>query len=785
MRHGGRLIERYILWAILPYLLLAVLLLAAILFAQQTTRITELLVSAHVPVTVMLDVLAALLPNVLIFAVPMATLAGIVIGFSRLGSDSELVAMRAAGIGTIKMVWPVLLLGLLLTAGTLYLNLQVAPQATRAWKLATLRAALFKLDSPVEPRSFTTDIPGFVIYVRDGDKEQGRWGRVFLFSQKKGGATQLVTARSGRLDTAAERSELVLSDAVITTLPSPGVTREAYVTERLEQVRVVLETGRKALLERLRQEQIEAEEMNWNSLGSYAAKQEGTRRRELYTLWHKRLTFGLTPLVFSLLGAAVGLRVRKGGRGFGIVLTLLLMIAYYLIALGGEQMARAGTVTPLLGAWLATVVTVICSLMLLLKNPGRLLNWRRPKATGESDNEFALAHGGQLKQSAVNAANLADKRPAAATISTKWSRRLGFPSLLDASILRSLTLNFIAALISLVAIFQIFTLFELWRFIAATGTGANTVIRYLFLLLPLIIVSLLPASLLIAILASYALMARRSEAVAWWACGQSIYRLMMPGILFAVLVGGSLWLVQEQLLPEANKRQDALRAQIRGGVARATTTLGRQWLASTETGRLYAYDYEEDEDALREPAIYEFDAEGVHLAQIITGKIGRWSTANSLEVETAELVGLKGAQVSREAGDKLRVERVASPEMFKPGIDKPSQLSAKDLSAYIKKTRGRGGETIPLLVALQRKYAEPFGTLVMALIGIPLALSFGRRSAIAALASAVVIGLVFWAATGGFQQLGVYHLLPPAVAAWAPTIIFMAAGTYLLSRART
>ena len=781
MRLGGRLIERYILWAILPYLLLSLLLLAAILFAQQATRITELLVSTRVPVTLVLDVLAALLPNVLIFAVPMATLAGIVIGFSRLGSDSELVAMRSAGIGTFKMVWPVLLLGLFLTAGTLYLNLEIAPKATRVWKLATLRAALYKLDSPVEPRSFTTDIPGFVIYVRDGDKEQGRWGRVFLFSQKKDGATQLVTARNGRLDTAAERSELVLSDAVITTLPSASGTREAaYVTERLEQLRVVLETGRKALLERLRQEQVEAEEMDWSTLGGYAASQAGTRRRELFTLWHKRLTFGLTPLIFSLLGAAVGLRVRKGGRGIGIVLSLLLMIAYYLIALGGEGMARAGTLSPLFGVWLATVVTVVCSLMLLLRNPRRFLTWKRSKAVDGSDNEISIAYyGAQLKPSQYS------YRPATANVSTKWTRRLGFPSLLDASVMRSLALNFVVALISLIAIFQIFTLFELWRFIAATATGANTVIRYLFLLLPLIIVQLLPASLLIAILASYALMARRSEAIAWWACGQSIYRLMMPGILFAGLVGGSLWLVQERLMPEANKRQDALRAQIRSGVARATTTLGRQWLASTETGRLYAYDYEEEDGTLQEPAIYEFDAEGVHLAQIIKGGTGRWITPSSMEVEMAELVGLKGERVSRESGNKFQVERVASPEVFKPGIDKPSQLSAKDLSAYIKKTRSRGGETAPLIVALQRKYAEPFGALVMALIGIPLALSFGRRSAIAALSSAVVIGLVFWATTGGFQQLGVYHLLPPAVAAWSPTIIFMAAGTYLLSRART
>jgi LPS export ABC transporter permease LptG/LPS export ABC transporter permease LptF len=776
MRHGGRLIERYILGAILPYLLLSALLLAAILFAQQATKIAELLVSTRVPITLVLDVLAALLPNVLIFAIPMATLAGTVIGFSRLGGDSELVAMRSAGIGTWNMVWPVLLLGVFFTAGTLYLNLQIAPKSARVWKQATLRAALYKLDSPVEPRSFTTDIPGFVIYVQDGDKEQGLWGRVFLFSQMKDGRTQLVTARSGRIDTAAERSELVLSDAVITTLPPQDVNHEAqYITERLAQVRVLLETGRKALLERLRQEQVEPEEMEWSVLGGYAATQSGAKRRDVLTLWHKRLTFSLTPLVFSLLGAAVGLQVKKGGRGLGILLSLLLMVAYYLASLFGEQMSRAGTLSPGVGAWLATVLSLTVSLLLLLANQKARFSWRIRQAS-----KVGVGSDNSLKS--LSDYSLIDNGPITKIAST---RLLGFPSLLDIGILRSLILSLVVALLSLIAIFQIFTLFELWRFIATTATASNMVIRYLLFLLPLVIVQLLPASLLIAVLASYALMARRSEVVAWWACGQSVYRLLMPGLLFAIVIGGVLWFVQERLMPETNKKQDALRAQIRNGVSRATTTLGRQWLAAPETGRLYAYDYEEEEGTLKDPVIYQFDTEGVHLVQIIRGSMGEWPAPNRVEIRGAESVTLSGEQVSIETGDQIEIRHVASPDVFKPGIDKPSQLSANDLSAYIRKIKGRGGETAPLMVALQRKYAEPFSALVMTLIGIPLALSFGRRSAIAALASAVAIGLVFWATIGGFQQLGTYNLLPPAVAAWAPTIIFLAAGAYLLSRART
>jgi lipopolysaccharide export LptBFGC system permease protein LptF len=243
MRPGSRLIERYIIAAVLPYMLLALLLQGAILFTQETSRFAELLVEARVPLALVTEFALALVPRLLSYTLPIAMMIGTIIGFSRMGSDSELVAMRAAGVGTWKMLWPVLVIGALLSGATIYLNLVAVPEAEGTIRRTALRAALYRLDSPVEPRSFTAEIPGYVIYVRDGDKQQGQWGRVFIYSQEKDGATRLVTARSGRIDSSAEQSELVLTDAVVTTLPAAQAKEgeSAYITERVAQTRVVLD----------------------------------------------------------------------------------------------------------------------------------------------------------------------------------------------------------------------------------------------------------------------------------------------------------------------------------------------------------------------------------------------------------------------------------------------------------------------------------------------------------------------------------------------------------------
>src|SRR2546421_6602789 len=101
-----RLIQRYLLRGIFPYILLSLVLLTAILFAQQTVRYLEGTFQGLMPIGLVNGVALSLLPAVLIFTLPMAVLARTLIGFGRMGSGSEVVAMRAAGGGSVRMRLP-------------------------------------------------------------------------------------------------------------------------------------------------------------------------------------------------------------------------------------------------------------------------------------------------------------------------------------------------------------------------------------------------------------------------------------------------------------------------------------------------------------------------------------------------------------------------------------------------------------------------------------------------------------------------------------------------------
>jgi LPS export ABC transporter permease LptG len=761
-RFGRLLVPRYVLGATLPYTLLSLLLLTSILFAQQAGRLAEVILYTDLPASLLGNIAVTLLPGVLVFTIPLAILAGTIVGFSRMGTDSEIIALRAAGIGSWTLIWPILLLGLVATAFTFHIHLNEAPQAARDLERVALQGALAKLDSPVEPRTFST-LPRYVIYVRDGDNAQGAWGRVFIYAQQKD-QTEIFTARSGRIDSSGEQSELVLTDVLSAKFPTAeSKDPTSYVVERSDQLRISINTGRADIIQRLNERDVNADTMDWNDLRTRVETGTAVQKREALRILNRRTALALAPLVFSLIGVALGLRVRRGGRGLGVLISLVVVVIYYLISLLGESLSRVGTVSPYIGPWAATAFLLVVSFLFLFIN----------RLPGASLGRLFRFRSGNAKSPAITRA----KR----TIGIgNWA----FPNLMDASLLRTLALSFLVGFVALASLFNIFTLFELWRFIAVSQAGATLVARYLLFLLPLISVEMFPATMLIAVLITYALLARRHEAIAWWASGQSVYRLMLPGVIFAIGMAAGSWLIQEHLMPGANLRQDALRARIRGGEARAITGTGRQWLASTETRRFYSYEFQEN-GTLKDLTIYELDQEAVHLSKVVSGKTAIWTDPNHLLMSETETLALNEMEVVRLVGPQVSFSGVDPPSVFKPSVDKPSQLSAKALNNYVKAAKQRDEDVSALSVALQRKYSGPFSIVIMAFIGMPLALSFGRKGTVIALCAAVAVSVAYWAVGGGFQQLGNHGLLRPAVAGWSPLLIFTAAGTYFLSRVRT
>ena len=99
-----RLLTRYILREVLSHALLGGVLFTFVLFTSRLSKILEIVVRNSATISDAARLVAYFLPEALIVTIPMAVLVGILLGLSRLAADSEITAMRAAGMGAFDFV---------------------------------------------------------------------------------------------------------------------------------------------------------------------------------------------------------------------------------------------------------------------------------------------------------------------------------------------------------------------------------------------------------------------------------------------------------------------------------------------------------------------------------------------------------------------------------------------------------------------------------------------------------------------------------------------------------
>ena len=361
-------VAKYILQTILPYFIFSWLLLSVILFVQQASRYTEIFFSVSIPKNLVWQLTLALIPNVIAFTCPMAVLIGVIIGLSKMQGDSELTAVRTAGIGNFQISVPVIFLGIVLSLFTFIINLYGVPFAAKLVRKVALQTALYKLESPIEPGVFNTEVNGYTIYVKDSDFNNGTWKNIFIYNEDKQNSTsRLITSKSGRIDTNGETSELWLENAIITTF-SVENNKPKLASENVGQVRFGIKTRRDEIVEKISKTEQTPEELGLTELANYARNKEGKEKTEAQILWQRRILLSITPLIFALLGTALILRFNRSGRGFGVFLSLISLVAYYLITLLGEQLARTNKISVLAASLFPVVISLVIIVWFYLSN---------------------------------------------------------------------------------------------------------------------------------------------------------------------------------------------------------------------------------------------------------------------------------------------------------------------------------------------------------------------------------------------------------------------------------
>jgi LPS export ABC transporter permease LptG/LPS export ABC transporter permease LptF len=796
-----RIFTRYILREITSYALLGGVLFTFILFMRYLLPLMELFVRGIASPADILRLIAYLLPNFLTLTIPMAVLIGILLGLSRLAADSEVTAMRASGFGVLSFVRVVSIFAVLCWVLGLANSLYIAPRATQALRAYEESAKNSQVTVQVQPRVFYEDFKNYVLYAQDvlpGANGTAIWKHVFIADLTKPASPHIITANEATVLSGGNQTlRMQLSDGSRhdISLTNP----DQYDISTFLNTELPMETGQQEEDSHLSRTSTPLHAIAMADLWHLAHTGSEALRRPYLIELHYRFAFPTACLVLMLVGVPLGLSSKRGGKGTGFVVTIVLVFLYYILSLIGVDFAKQVRVPAALGVWGANILFTAAGVLLI----------QQMSRGGFAIDLFANA--------AAAIARLIDKmrnkRAATQSIGDgaamqrlRRALRIRFPLILDEYVMGSFLRNFVLVLVSLTGMFLIFTFFELIGDIIRYRTPLVTVGEYLVNLIPFILYNVTPLCSLVAVLITFGAINRSSELTAMKSTGTSLYRIVAPVLVLATLLSAALFIFDEAYLPAANRRQEALLSIIKGKPAQTFLRPDRKWMsgqigsqsgdaaanptsAEAEPTRIFYYQgFDPVQNDFANITVFEFQPGTFNLTRRIFAQSAHWDDhVDGWVFENGWTRTFNGDSISGYQTFTLSTfpEIHEQPAYFKKEARQSQEMSYTELAAYIADLKQSGFDTTPLRVQLNRKLSYPLITLVMAILAIPFSLIAGKRGGIAGMGAAIGLAIAYWVVAGVFENLGDVNSLPAILAAWSPDLLFAIAGSYLLLRTPT
>jgi|SRR5579871_1138403 len=789
-----RLLSRAIFREVAKSALLGTVLFTFVLFLQRVGRLFEILVRSSAPPRIVAQLFALAIPFTLTFTVPLGVLVGVLIALSRMSSDGEIVGMRAAGLPSRRVIAPVLSFAFAAMLITATASLWLTPYATwRTYKVLNQLVAA-ELTAEVQPRVFEEQFPNRILYISDViPGAVTKWRNVLIADttppdeQKKedhdrGDGPRVTVASDAIAVPNVERNNIQLSLTNGATYEAGKDATEYYITSA---------PSGEQILDATKPNEVHAKGYTeYDTVPLYRlAYRDKTldpdNRIQARIELHQRLALPPACVLLALIGIPLGVSSRKGGKSSAFVLTVALAFIYWMGLIGANGLAKQQKLPVGIAMWIPNVVFALVGLVLLarLERPGDrdlvglVIGWFTAfwaKLRG------AFSRAG----AAAGAIARSDKR--------NWRFPL-FPQVVDTYVLASFLFYFLVLLASFVMMTQVYTFFELLSDIVKNHITMLRVFTYLFFLTPQLIYDSAPISVLVAVLVTFGILTKHNEITAFKATGISLYRLALPVLVAALGLSTALFAFDHYYVPDANRKQDAIRKEIKGKPVQTYLHPERQWVydpGSKDDPRVFYYKYlDPAQKVMVGPQVYELDPSNFRVRKHIAAEKARWEYALHTWVFengwSRDFTGRQEKFVNFGGQTATFAELDERPDYFLQEVLQDQQMNFQQLAAYIRDLQRSGIDTITLQVQFYRKFSLPLFALVMAMISIPFAFFAGNRGAMAGVGVSFAIAIAYWALGKLFEQLGDVSLLPAALAAWSPDILFAVAGMYFFTRLRT
>jgi lipopolysaccharide export system permease protein len=355
----------YILKEILPIFFIGLMTFTIILLMDKILKLIELVVNRGGSLSNILMLFLYISPSFLILTIPVAVLLGTLLTFGRLSSDSEITAFKASGMSLYQLFLPISLFAVATFLLTSFLVFYALPWGNRGFKETLYRLAQSKADIEIKERIFNDAFSGLVVYVDRVPLQGNHMEGILIYDEREKGKSNTIIAKEGFLINNPESQEIILrlSNGDIHRLEPEARTFQKINFGTYDLKLELAKTF--AAIER----NFKDKEMSINDIRKKI--EEGIKTGGDTTPYevelHKRYAIPFTCIVFALIGVPLGIQPHRSGRSFGFILSIFILLAYYVCLTASEMLAVRKIIPAFSAGWTPNVLFSGLGIYLLVK----------------------------------------------------------------------------------------------------------------------------------------------------------------------------------------------------------------------------------------------------------------------------------------------------------------------------------------------------------------------------------------------------------------------------------
>jgi lipopolysaccharide export system permease protein len=289
------------------------------------------------------------LPDILVTVLPLSVMVGVLLGLGRMAADNEVSAIKSAGISVLKLLPPVLFLGLMGFGLCLLCTLVLIPRGVAKGRELIREAVTLRPDAGIEERTFFDSLKDLMMYVENIDPSTGIMTNLFIRESSDPEDIKTILAQKGMVAPDPEKKALLMNlrNGTILQENSTGDTTgklsfESYVFKYPLQRAGFVDEGPPL-------EQMSVSEMiAYVKLVTAPLDDPTQKPTELYRrirrfagmLITQRFVHPLAPLVLALLAFPLGVINMGKSRLNNVSVGLVAIFAYYAVSLACGGVGR-------------------------------------------------------------------------------------------------------------------------------------------------------------------------------------------------------------------------------------------------------------------------------------------------------------------------------------------------------------------------------------------------------------------------------------------------------------